>query len=648
MFVESITLRNFRSFGPIPERIALDPQLTAFIGTNGTGKTVVCEALRRLFGVTNDERQIRPDDFHVAPDDDLDVPRRDLSIEAVIAFPELSDGGTATGTVPDFYLHLAATAEGELRLRLRLESSWQADGTIDGAIETEFVAITTMNPDPSPEDRRPVPATERSRIQFVYVPAARDGARHVTAFLRGRLWRAARWSKELRDMVSDTAQKVGTQFHKETATEAVETAFASRWQQLHGSGTHGTPRFQPFSPEIDDLLRDAELTFEPDHTRPSRAAGALSDGQRSLLHLALTTASLDIERDVLARGPASGFDQEAALLPALTILAVEEPENNLSPFYLSRIIAQLLELGTTPRVQTLLSSHSASALRRVDPAKVRHFRLDEPGQNSQVRAVKLPAEASKAGKFVREAVRAHPELYFARFVILGEGDSEEVVLPRIAKAMGVDLDPAFVAMVPLGGRHTKHFWQLLTELGVPHATLLDLDWGRHGGGGGRVRDAVRNLEAVGVPVLADIPNVTTVKSISNDMPVADLNVSLTVLQEHGVFFSRPLDLDMAMMTKFRKAYEGTARRKPGRSSAYRAVLQSGGTAEAVSYWNPADQRTRTRRQTSLRWYRLLFSTRSKPATHLSAMSQLTDDELSDAPAELRSLISFMSARLGAS
>jgi hypothetical protein len=32
------------------------------------------------------------------------------------------------------------------------------------------------------------------------------------------------------------------------------------------------------------------------------------------------------------------------------------------------------------------------------------------------------------------------------------------------------------------GRYVGHFWKLLTELEIPHATLLDLDLGRvHGG-----------------------------------------------------------------------------------------------------------------------------------------------------------------------
>ena len=62
--------------------IDLDPWLTAFIGTNGTGKTAAWEALLRLFGITAQDRGVRADDFHV-PVDEAEAPGiRELTIEA--------------------------------------------------------------------------------------------------------------------------------------------------------------------------------------------------------------------------------------------------------------------------------------------------------------------------------------------------------------------------------------------------------------------------------------------------------------------------------------------------------------------------------------------------------------------------------------
>jgi putative ATP-dependent endonuclease of OLD family len=80
--------------------------------------------------------------------------------------------------------------------------------------------------------------------------------------------------------------------------------------------------------------------------------------------------------------------------------------------------------------------------------------------------------------------------------VLGEGDSEQVVLPRLLAAAGIAEDDASLSVVPLGGRHVNHFWRLLNELQIPHATLLDLDADRYHGGWGRVRNALKQINAV--------------------------------------------------------------------------------------------------------------------------------------------------------
>ena len=48
MFVERVTLANFRCFGPEPQSIDLSPGFTALIGVNGSGKTAVMDGMLRL------------------------------------------------------------------------------------------------------------------------------------------------------------------------------------------------------------------------------------------------------------------------------------------------------------------------------------------------------------------------------------------------------------------------------------------------------------------------------------------------------------------------------------------------------------------------------------------------------------------------
>lgn len=646
MYIESLVLRNFRCFGDQRTAIPLDPGLTPFIGSNGAGKTAACLALQRLFGITLDERRVVIEDFHVPAGESVEPQSRTLAVEVILAFPELGDDGVqGTDAVPEFFRRMTTDDQGTLKCRIVLEARWVADGTVDGALSSDLWVVNTLDETYTEQQRAELSPAERGRIHMVYVPASRDGARQLTAFLRGRLWRAAQWSDELRELVAESAAQVSVKFHGEAAPSTVEKALTQRWQELHGAGTHSVPRFQPIAPDVTQLLRDTELRFEPNHGGESWSARMLSDGQRSLLHLALTTATLDIESQVADGSLAGKFDMALSRLPTLTLLAIEEPENSLAPFYLSRIISQVQQVCEGPRAQALLVSHSASVLSRIDPASIRYFRLDTAAATASVRSITLPDNATEEGKYVREAVRAHPELYFARFVVLGEGDTEELVIPAIAQARGINLDPSFVAMVPLGGRHTNHFWTLLNDLHIPFATLLDLDYGRAGGGAARLRDACRRLASNGVDVFADLDGFSKPEDLTDAMTPAEIVPVVMHLRQFGVFYSAPLDLDMAMLRSFWDAYTELdgGERGPQASDATDAVLGRGGIPG--DFWEPHDDVKRTRRQKYLRWYRYLFLGRSKPATHLRALARLTASDLQNGPEPVCALADYVKAKL---
>ena len=74
-----------------------------------------------------------------------------------------------------------------------------------------------------------------------------------------------------------------------------------------------------------------------------------------------------------------------------------------------------------------------------------------------MRSIEMPSEEDEGYKFVREAVQAFPELYFSRLVILGEGDSEEILLPRFLEVYDLGEDASSIVVVPLAGRHVTTF-----------------------------------------------------------------------------------------------------------------------------------------------------------------------------------------------
>jgi putative ATP-dependent endonuclease of OLD family len=175
MFIERLSLTNFRCFGPDALTIDLTSGLTAFVGVNGAGKTAVMQALQRLFGITGDHRRLRRQDFHVPAAEMVAPVQRTFVLEAVLAYPELDAGGADAGAIPEFFQQMAADEAGRLKCRLRLEATWTDDGSLEGTIEQKYWAVRAFGPFVE-ADCIELKALDRARIQMIYVPASRDGA----------------------------------------------------------------------------------------------------------------------------------------------------------------------------------------------------------------------------------------------------------------------------------------------------------------------------------------------------------------------------------------------------------------------------------------------------------------------------------------
>ena len=653
MLIESVTLSGFRSFGAEPVIVPLASEITAIIGPNGAGKTALLHALAKLFGVSRAERTIYRSDFHLGPNDDPeDREPMDLYIDVLIGLPELVDGSATPETIAPSFRHMLLMRTGKAPVcRMRLEARWEDDRTVQGEVSQNLYWVDCLDADPPDDKKHPVAAADRGLIQLYYTPANRDAAAQVrgtTGALASRLLRAIEWTEDTKQAVAEASNTLSDAFDDEAAIAAIGEALQARWSDLHDEVIDTKPRLSLVSRRFEEVINKVAVIFERGPHNQERGLEALSDGQKSLFYFSLAAAVFDLERRVVA-GEVEGFQNDDLTIPALTIFALEEPENHLSPFFLARIVKQVRSLTRDGGAQAFITSHSPAVLSRVKPAEVRYCRCDPDDRTSSVKKIRMPSGDAEDVKFVRSALLAYPELYFARYVLLVEGDSERVVLPRLAEALDLLIDPAFVAIVPLGGRHVQHFWRLLSELGIPYATLLDLDLGRDGGGFGRIKTAIRNLIEIGAPK-AEL--LATTNGSLTDAQFRDMHTWTDIehlqgwaesLKPYGVFFSSPLDLDLAMLKAYPDAYKATIPTGGGPKStpekAAIAVLGSGPGLESYkahySDYPPL-----------LRDYRYHFLTHSKPATHLAALTHIkTSDLRKKMPAVLKEVLRLVSKKL---
>lgn len=648
VYIQSLTISGFRSFGPDGETIRLEEGLTTVVGPNASGKTAILGALGKMFGVTRAQRTVQRSDFHLpkgVPPDDRST--RTLSIEIIIALPELAKGTATSKTIAPVFKHMQIKEPKATPVcRARLEAEWTDDGTADGEVTQDLFWITTLDEEFKDEQKTSVTAVDRGLIQVYYTPASRDAEAQIKASagaLAARLLRAIEWSAKAKKSIQEATEQLSKAFTAEPAIDAIDDALHERWRELHDGVTNKEPSLKLVSQRFEEIVAKMQVLFEQGPSGFERGLDVLSDGQQSLFYFALAAAVFDLERDAVA-GKIKGFRADDLRIPALSVFAIEEPENHLSPYYLSRIVQQVRSIVTGDVAQALVTSHSPAVLSRVEPLEVRYCRCYEDTRETYVASVTLPEDDEEAGKFVRGAMLAFPELYFARFVVLVEGDSERIVLPRLAQAEGLVVDPSFVAIVPLGGRHVQYFWSLLEDLSIPYATLLDLDVGRKGGGWGRVKTALERLIENGHSEETLLKTEGGGKADLANMHASKVDKNLaswvTFLRGYNVFFSDPLDLDMAMLKAFPKAYEAIIPAGGGPSekkdTAVKAVLGEGGegltpyTAHYPGY------------EELMPAYRYHFQTHSKPATHLRAFAHLDDAALKkDMPEPYRALLKLV-------
>lgn len=640
MFLNKIFVSGYKSISSEhPQTIELDRELTAFIGHNGTGKSAALESLNKLFATDHSLRRILPSDFNLPDSVSSDTPRN-LAIEAWFTLTNVA----GDPCIPSLINGLTASSStGEIIFRVRLEANLSFDYNPLGDVEENIWVIDGDMEKPEDENKHRLSATQRNAIQVNYVPANRDPLiqlKYSSKAILGRLLKAIKWSDGEQESFETKAQEINQLAFANPALAELTKAINNNWLKLY-KGRHLTQAELNFPvSDIDEILRLIQLKFMPDATGSKVDTSRLSDGQKSLVYFAMIKALFDIDkatRQAVISGKASNFDVDKMKLPIFSLIALEEPENHLSPHYLGRIIQLVKNYGENDLCQSVVSTHSASLIGRIEPSQIRHFRLDNCNASTHVQSLELPKDSDEQAKYIREAIKAYPEIYFAKLVVLGEGDSEQIVIPKLLEHFGEEVDANAISVVPLGGKHVNHFWRLLESLKIPYVTLLDFDIDRNGGGFGRMKYAIEQITSLKSSltylhsgIVDYIPKWENKKN-PQDFAIKyknDVEIKIVAeLEKNDVFFSSPLDIDYSMICAFPDIFcekdEKFGERGPidgkedeedtdaelRKKALVKAVLKKGNTGIRYDFGDDWERK--------FLWYRYRFlSNKSKPASHV--------------------------------
>ncbi len=472
MYLQEVELSNFRIFGTEEKQgiVTLSKGVTAIVGGNDHGKTAVIDAIRLVLGTSDlDYMRVAISDFHVGEDGTEAAPEfkirckfDGLSPHERGTFAEYltyeREGGKAI-----LYVNLTAKNHKSRRygrpfITTEVKSGEKVDGPVFDQNARSLLAAIYLRPLRDAE--REMSAGRGSRLSQILLKADAVGDKGKEAYEKGKAPKNARdlgvldmgdYANELlcdHDAIAGAQDKLNHDYLKPLSF--VGDVNAGRISI--GSGGDDKARLR-------QLLEKLELQLE------GKPKGEVRHGlgSNNLLFMACELLLL-------------GDEVEASPL-----LLIEEPEAHLHPQRQLLLMQFLMEQAseTASDIQIILTTHSpniASVLplnSLVLMQKGKAFPLAE-GQT------KLRTEDYRFLERFLDVTKAN--LFFARGVMIAEGDAENILLPTLAKLLGRDFAKHGVSIVNVGGvglgRYAKIFMRENTENGevdIPVACVTDLD-----------------------------------------------------------------------------------------------------------------------------------------------------------------------------
>ncbi len=685
MKLKKLAICNYRSFGERVE-IPID-DITTFIGDNSAGKSSALSALNCLFSPFSKERIITRRDFHIPPMVDLNsINELNLYIEAFFSFDEIETANENADAIAVFFQQFSVeNEEGNLELRIRLEAKWSKTLNVDGDVEIHYYYIKSLEETYDPSLVTKADSRNISKIRTIYIPAVRDPLvllKNATNNMLGRLIQSINWQNSLLEGIKTKVKELSDNLSENNGIKWIVESIKNQWMSYNVDQRYANADFSFENLDIDSIMKNAGVMFSSETSSEKINTNELGDGLRSLFYISIIDSVLSVEEKIRQEG-LSGvgendktFSQE---VPLLTIIALEEPENHVSPHILGKLINNLLRVAGLTNAQVILTSHSSSIVKRVKPESLKYFHLKDISMETEVKEISFPPKESEKHKFVKEAVTAYPELYFSKLVILGEGQSEEIILPKLWFANYKTLDESSVSVVPLGGVCVNHFWRLLEGLNIKYVTLLDFDNERCGGGWGRIKYALDQLMEYGRISKNDIKdfegNIIDPKEMLNEsewLPTDKdkINYWIDFLEKYDVFFSSPLDIDFLMLKQYSDIYKGLAPTNGGPKISFdengtkkqknvkdeelinppsaEYLSRMGEDIHATLKKEGGDGSSYSEEEKKLMiWYVYSFLNRAKPATHIEAITQIVNQGLeNNAPDVLKRMLQRAQDKLG--
>lgn len=424
-------------------------------GENEAGKSALIDAIRLCLG-TRSEEWFRPSvtDFYTDESGPVNTFVIRCSFDNLTADEQARFLEWCVMKDGQFHLHVCLNArrqklqDGSIRVIWERKAGKNGEGLgIDGVLR-DYLAVTYLRPLRDAE--RELSPGRRSRLSQILanLPAMKGQEEIREEVPAGERPTLAEIIRAADDKIkeNDSIKKIDKDVNDNYLSEL---SFSGHDLKAHvGIGQN---------PTLTQLFERLELSL--DSIGAASVALPRGLGLNNLLFMAAELLLLE--------------DGSGAQLP---LVLIEEPEAHLHP-QLQVLLMEMLEKRANGGVQVLLTTHSPVLASGID--------LNTMVMMAQARAYPLCAGMTKLDArdyhFLRRFLDAtKANLFFARGVLIVEGDAENLLLPAIAEKMGRSFTKHGVSIVKVGHtgffRYSKIFQRMDGEImPMPVACVADRD-----------------------------------------------------------------------------------------------------------------------------------------------------------------------------
>lgn len=468
MFLAELRIENFRMFGEGEQSlvIPLRPGLTALVGENDSGKTTVIDALRFALGTTDqDWFRLEESDFHQGnTKKGIRIVCRfeNLTPWDQRAFVEYLTYCDSAKNEPPFLCvnwmaeDTGAAPKGRPFRRVEIRSGRNGDGPQLAPDVREMLRATYLRPLRDAESA--LSAGRGSRLSQVlhrtgdvndgkeYDPNTPSDPKQLN--VRG-IGDFANALLEKQQGINKTRDKINTHLIK---------------LSLHGDELKSSIKVSGTNVSPDNRLRQLleKLDLNLGSGSKPDAGGKLGLGSNNLLFMACELLLMAQEDE------------------GNKLLLIEEPEAHLHTQRQLRVMKYLQEQAVEKGVQIIVTTHSPNLASAIS---LDNMVMIQNGHAFSLAKDETKLEPSDYRFLERFLDVTKANLFFARGVMIVEGDAENILLPTLARLIGRDFTEYGVSIVNVGGVGLRRYARIFQrrdiakagQLGIPVACVTDMD-----------------------------------------------------------------------------------------------------------------------------------------------------------------------------